>query len=43
MQHTLGFGALALIQITLKKVEKVDQKQQESVYTTHILMHFFAY
>lgn len=38
----LGFGALSLFQITLMEVEKVDQKQQESVYTTNILMYFFA-
>lgn len=43
MHYALGFGALALIQVTLMEVEKIDQKQQESVYTTHILMYFFAY
>lgn len=37
MHHALGFGAFSLIQITLMEVEKVDQKQQESVYTTHVL------
>lgn len=43
MHHAPGFGELSLIQITLMEVEKVDQKQQESVYTTHVLMYFFAY
>lgn len=43
MHRALGFGALPLIQITLIEVVKVDQKQQESVYTTHILMYSFAY
>lgn len=30
-------------QIPLMEVEKVAQKQQESVYTTHVVMYFFAY
>lgn len=41
-RHTLGFGVPSLFQTKLMEAERVHQKQQESVCTTNVLMHFFA-